>query len=390
MEMVSWLFWVGPLYVSWMIEFVFRAVSMVIFGIKYGTTFRILINFLCLLMLIGFLCFVYAYRLFAFWAEGVQIVPQIPQFPFILGNISSRSHLAVKFADFYQKFKTKHRPIVGMVVLLKPVILITDLKLARSILSSENFKYFQDRGMYQNEKDDLLSAVLGSIDHDEWKKLRPKLAAAFTPAKIKRMFCIMKKVAEEFQNKLSETVGNENKVEVRGLFSGFATEIIGTAIGIPCKSPEFQRMKEKAMQPVLKYPLNIFATMYPDVARFFSVQKHSKDVSDYFIGVLKQTIEYRVNNNEHQDDFLQFLIDDFDLTTNQIVALSFDFLSAGYSDLTSTLSYCVHELSLPENQGIQKDARDEIDLILQRHDGKLTNAALNEMVLCKLIIKGKF
>lgn len=155
-------------------------------------------------------------------------MPYVPvNFPYIFGNVSSDSHLAERFADFYKNFGTEQCPIVGMVLLLEPVVLIRDLKFARSVLSSENFAYFQDRGMYQNARDDPLSTVLGSIAYTEWETLRPKLTRAFTPAKIKHMFSIMKAVGDEFVKGLNEIIEVENQVEIRCLFSRFATEIIG-------------------------------------------------------------------------------------------------------------------------------------------------------------------
>lgn len=160
------------------------------------------------------------------------------------------------------------------------------------------------------------------------------------------------------------------------------------AIGIQCNTPEFQKMKQQAMQSYLQFPLNIFTAVYPNVARFFGIRKHAKEVCDFFIDVIEQTIESRAQNNEKRNDFLQLLMGYSDLTTNQIAALAFDFLSAGYSDSTSTLSYCLYELSLPENKNVQKNARKEIESVLEQHGGKITYAALLKMTYCKLIIKG--
>lgn len=160
-----------------------------------------------------------------------------------------------------------------------------------------------------------------------------------------------------------------------------------TAIGIQCNTPEFQKIKQQAMQPYLQFPLNIFTAVYPNVARFFGVRKHAKEVSDFFFGVINQTMQSRANNNEIRNDFLQMLMDS-DLTTNLIAALAFDFLSAGYSDATSTLSYCLYELSLPKNENVQKKARKEIKTVLEQHGGEITYAALGEMTYCKSVIKG--
>lgn len=139
------------------------------------------------------------------------------------------------------------------------------------------------------------------------------------------------------------------------------------------------------MQPYLSFPLNNFTIMYPDQANRLGIRKHSKEVEDFFIDVVEQTIQFRLARNENRNDFLQLLMD-AELTTNEIAALSFDFLSAGYSDSTSILSYCIYELSM--NADIQVKARKEIESVLEKYKGELTHDAVNEMDYCKLVIKG--
>lgn len=213
---------IGLFYVCWIIGIAFQAMSVLIFGNKFGFAFRIFVGFLCISLPSASLSM---YRLFVFWKlKGIPFVPVI--FPYIFGNVSSDNHLAERFADFYKNFGSEQCPIIGIVMLLEPVVLVRDLKLARSVLS-ENFTHFHDRGMYQNARDDRLSTVLGSVSYDNWKTLRPKLTPAFTSAKIKRMFSIMKTVGDAFVLGLNSTIGIENQVEVRCFFSRFATEIIG-------------------------------------------------------------------------------------------------------------------------------------------------------------------
>lgn len=166
------------------------------------------------------------------------------------------------------------------------------------------------------------------------------------------------------------------------------------AIGIQCDSPEFQKITAKAMQPYLQFPVNILTFTNPNLSRHLGIRKHSKEVTDFIVSVVEKTIESRMKHDEHRDDFLQLLIDS-ELTTNEIAALAFDFLSAGYADSTSTLSYCLYELALPENIEIQKKARKEIESVLkqhdeEQHDEELTHDKLNRMVYCKSIIKGNF
>lgn len=149
-------------------------------------------------------------------------------------------------------------------------------------------------------------------------------------------------------------------------------------------------MAQKAMQPHLRFPWNILTNSYPKLARFLRMRKHSKEVSDFFVNVVQQTIQFRAENDENRMDYMQLLIDS-GLASNQIAALAFDFLSAGYADSTSTLSYCLYELALPENKNIQDKARHEIESVLDlEENGELTYGVLQKMVYCAQIIDGNF
>lgn len=345
------------------------------------------------LILFGLFCLCLCWfltRRFSYWSR--QNVPFVPlKSPYIYGNISNENHQAIQFADFYKSYRKENYPIMGIYTMfLKPLLLIVDLQLIRQILIGD-FEHFQDRGIFSNEKDDPISAILGTMDHDKWKPIRSKLTRAFTRAKIREMFPIMKKVGDELVDGLKKTVETKNQVEIRGLFGLFTADVIGfIAIGIECKCLKIksllQEMVQKAMQPHSKFRCNLLKSAHPKLASFLGMRKHSKDVSDFFVDIIKESIQYRKEKNEHRSDFLQLLIDS-GLTTNQMSAFAFDFLSAGYSDITSIISYCLYELSM--NEKIQTEARSEIQRILKEH-GELTHEVLDKMVYCKSIINGNF
>lgn len=314
-------------------------------------------------------------------------IPFIPmKFPYIFGNISSNKHKALQFADFCNDHP--EHPIFGIFVFFQPALIVTSLPIIKDILN-KSFDHFQNRGMYHN---DPLSAILGSLDHDDWQPLRKQISPAFTPAKIKNMFEIVKTVGEKLEKGLSETISSANQVEIRDLFGRFTTDVIGSvAIGIECNTlnskNELRDMAKKAMQTRLTFPRNILTETHPSIARFFNVRKHSKEVTDFFLNIVKESVEFRQQSGEKRNDYLQLLIE-AKLPIEQTAALAFDFLSAGYADSTSTLAYCLYELSLPQNQHIQREARREIQSVLEDDDGELTYEGLKKMVYCKQIIDG--
>ncbi|XP_055314194.1 probable cytochrome P450 6a20 [Sitodiplosis mosellana] len=342
-------------------------------------------------ILFGLLCVFLALR-YSYWRR--HNIPFVPlKFPYIFGNVTKEKHQALQFTDFYKSHRSRahdmNRPIIGVYMFLDPSVLIVDLELMRSILT-ENFAHFQNRGMFYNDRDDPLSAILGTLNHEKWRPLRTKLTPAFTPSKIKDMFPIMKTVGDELVKGLNEIIAIDNQVEIRKLFSRFTTDVIGkVAIGIQCntlnRSTQLREMAKKAMEPYLKFPWNHLTIAHPDLARFLGIRKHSKEVSDFFVNVVEQTIQYRMENDERRNDYMQLLIDS-GLSTKEIAALAFDLLSAGYADSTSTLAYCLYELALPNNKHIQHKARKEIQSVLGEHNGQLTYEVLNKMIYCRQII----
>lgn len=63
------------------------------------------------------------------------------------------------------------------------------------------------------------------------------------------------------------------------------------------------------------------------------------------------------------------------------------FFVAGFETSASTMSFCLYEISL--NTDVQSKMREEVDEILQKHNGKLNYQALQEMNYMEAVINGK-
>lgn len=298
---------------------------------------------------------------------------------------SKKKQLAMQLSDVYKK--NPEHPIVGVILFFKPALVIRDLTIVKMILS-ENFDHFQNRGLFHNEKDDSLSAILGTVDHEQWKPLRKSLAPAFIHAKMKNMFPQIKNMCDELVENLNGIVGdNEEKtIEILETFSIFTTDaIVDVAFGNHSNDSvaQMRQMIKKAKQPYLTYPFNRLVVAFPSFARFIGMRKHSKEVTDFFENYVSDIVNYRMENQIRHADFMQSMIDKR-LGIPRIAAVSFDLLSAGYADSTSTLAYILYELSL--NKNIQNKARDEVHAL---KDAEFTYDILRKMPYCRQIIKGK-
>ena len=75
------------------------------------------------------------------------------------------------------------------------------------------------------------------------------------------------------------------------------------------------------------------------------------------------------------------------MTLEEITGHMFAFFEAGYDTTALTTGYCLYELSV--QQGIQEKLRDEIDSVLDRHNGKLSYESIHQMSYLEQVINGE-
>ena len=72
---------------------------------------------------------------------------------------------------------------------------------------------------------------------------------------------------------------------------------------------------------------------------------------------------------------------------NSLAAQAFFFFAAGFETSSTTMTFCLYELSL--HQDIQDRLRQEIDVVLQKHGGKITYEGIQEMEYLDKVVSGK-
>lgn len=164
---------------------------------------------------------------------------------------------------------------------------------------------------------DPLSAHLFNIDNPKWRILRTKLTPTFTSGKMKMMFGTVCDVGE----KLVKTIGVEsaaaenNVIEIKDIAARFTTDVIGScAFGLETSAlenpkSEFRVYGRKLFdEPKYKPWIVQLVVLFKDIARKLRVTFFHKEVTDFFMKVVKDTVEYREKNNVHRNDFMHLLI----------------------------------------------------------------------------------
>lgn len=263
-----------------------------------------------------------------------------PVFP--LGNLKGAGkefHLAYRVSEYYNKFKGKAQAF-GMYFSFNPVIFITDLEIVKHVMVRD-FDAFRNRGLYHNKRDDPLACHLFTIEDAEWKNMRQKLTPTFTSGKMKTMFDTIVTVSVLMIEKLQENKNSE-AVEVKEALAEFTTDVIGNvAFGLEMNSianPDalFRKMGKKIFKQDSNIQQKVFLmTSFPKLALKLRMRFIPEDVSDFFLKTIKETVDYRHNNNIERNDVMDLLIKiknkegSEGITFEELAAQCFIFFAAG-------------------------------------------------------------
>lgn len=354
--------------------------------------------FLSLIVIFG-LVYLFVKQKYSYWKNlGVPYVE--PDFPFgSLKGVGKDHHQSVIMTKLYHALKSLGTPIVGMYFFLSPVVLVTSLDFVKTILIKDSWNFI-DRGQYFNEEDDPLSAHMFNVDNPKWKILRAKLSPTFTSGKMKMMFNTVRDVGEKFVTTLGNEAGSalNNEVEIKDIAARYTTDVIGScAFGLDMSSLEdpksiFRAHGKKLFDdPKHSAAFIQLCLMFKGLAKKMHVTLFHKDSTDFFLGIVKETIEYRDKNNVQRNDFMHLLMQLMktgsldgesdsiggNLTVEQVASQAFMFFLAGFETSSTAMCYTLYELS--QNQDVQEKARNEVRKVLSQHDGLFSYDAMMDM-----------
>lgn len=180
--------------------------------------------------------------------------------------------------------------------------------------------------------------------------MRAKLSPTFTSGKMKLMFDTLVRISDDMINHLN---GNKKSVEIemKDILARFTTDVIGNvAFGLDLDSmsnPDsiFRKMGRKVFDTAPLQTMKILLlTTFRKVATRFGFMATNKEVSEFFLSSIRETVDYREKNNIKRNDFLSLLLqiknhgkisDDVGeaiggLTVEELAAQSFLFFIAGF------------------------------------------------------------
>uniref|UniRef100_A0A672IWX2 unspecific monooxygenase n=1 Tax=Salarias fasciatus TaxID=181472 RepID=A0A672IWX2_SALFA len=120
----------------------------------------------------------------------------------------------------------KYGRVFGLYEFRKPMLVVTDPDMLKTILVKECFTYFTNRrNFYLNGE--LYDAV-NIAEDDQWRRIRHVLSPSFTSGRIKEMFNIMKNYSRKLTESLRSKVHNNEVVTIRDLAGAYSMDVMAS------------------------------------------------------------------------------------------------------------------------------------------------------------------
>ncbi|XP_076760043.1 cytochrome P450 6a2-like [Xylocopa sonorina] len=345
------------------------------------------------------LCF-YLYTKFTYWKRhGIPTAKGY--YPFVghmLPVLMARKHAFDVITQ--ASIDNKDRSMVGFYKGFKPVLIVRETELIKSVLQS-NFSSFHENGLkIEPEVDPLLAKNPFFTYGEAWIAGRKRLTYAFSNTRLKILFASITNVLKKFDNFLERRLRSNNRyeVELKYLFSKFTAEVVANA-GIGVEGFCFEE-KEHAVSfdkigdsifkpPFIQGVLSQLIILFPGVNKLCKFPFVQKDIDQFFRKIVTENLEIRRKETTPRNDFLQLMLDleksGEALDIEATAAYVFSFFMDGYETSSATLNLTGHLLAA--NPAVQEKLRNEVKSTIEKHGGELTYEALKEMTYMDQVLK---
>lgn len=354
----------------------------------------------CFTLVIGALVLLtlYLIKKYTYWKRrGIPTVRGIVPF---VGNILPVLTMKYNLFDYNTKLYNdyKNYSMVGYYKLLKPVLLIRDPELVKTVVQS-NFSNFHDTGIaVRPELDPLLSRDPFFSSGETWSRSRKRLTYAFSNAKLKVLYGAVNEVCKKFEDYLGRLTDNEKReIELKQLFSKFSGEVAANA-GFGLEGLCFQ--EKKTPEAFDAIPQSVFQVSFfrglinnlvfiPEIKNLLRLRLLPRQFDQLFRNIVKETLEARRKDPTPRNDYLQLMMD-LSKSSNQpvdeedIISGGLSFYVNGFETSSNTLSFVSYHLAT--HPDVQEKLRQEITSKIAKYEGVLTFEALKEMTYMEQVI----
>ncbi|KOB70741.1 Uncharacterized protein OBRU01_14866 [Operophtera brumata] len=294
------------------------------------------------------------------------------------------------FDDIYKEYANE--PAVALGSFLTPALYVKDPVNVNHVLQAD-FHNFNHRGIAFIEDDKLAQNVL-MLYGPKWKLVRQSLTPLFTTAKLKNMYYIMDKSAQDFVQflKMKPEDIQSDGFQICNAFccAAITASVFGIGRNSTFDSP-FIPFVQEALHPTFWKNIK-FALASLDASLFKTLRLSLFSVhEDWFIEAIKQVIRQREKENVKKNDFADLCVSlqkkgtmkdpetgyELEPTDELLAAQAFFFFLAGLEPSASAMFSTIIEVG--RHPEILQRVHEEIDETFEKYNGLLTYDAIMEM-----------
>ncbi|XP_043253414.1 cytochrome P450 6j1-like isoform X1 [Colletes gigas] len=342
----------------------------------------------------------YLINKYSYWKK--HGIPVAKGFIPLLGHLLPVITLKCSMSEWIRKMynDSKNCSMVGFYKLTKPVLMVREPQLTKTILQTNFGSFHQNGWAIDPELDPLLSKNPFFCYGDMWSFGRKRITYAFSSMRLKVLFEALNGVCKKLEDFLERRLKSNNtyEVELKSLFSRFTGEVVANA-GFGMEGfcfedkphPEsFDRIGTSILEPTLLNAIaNTIIFFVPSLSKILRISFLPKRVDKWIRRVVSENLELRLKSATPRNDFLQVMINlekaEGEALDEEVLASdSLSFFLDGFETSSITLSFVVYQLAA--HQDVQQRLREEVLSIIAKHDGTLTYDALKEMTYMDQVI----
>uniref|UniRef100_A0A1B6L3I1 Cytochrome P450 n=1 Tax=Graphocephala atropunctata TaxID=36148 RepID=A0A1B6L3I1_9HEMI len=360
------------------------------------------------------LFYLYFVKDYGYWeSKNIVHIPAVFPFGSMVKPVMGKCFWGKALDEAYKEYPDQR--YVGLFYVRKPMLIIRDPDIVREVIVKD-FHYFMDHMGIDTHPKDYMMCHLSSMKGQEWKELRTKLTPAYTTAKVKSMFYIIKRSNDMLTKVVDQSVEINRAVDVKDILSRYSIDVIANcAFGLEIdsllnKDSKFYEAGVESLKVDFAVLFKIFVyAAFPIFSKvhFFDFQRSK--IRDFITGVVRSTIEYREKHKVSRLDFLDQLIKlrqnqsilergekpetcpshlgsckKEGLTIEEIAAETYLFFTSAYETTSTTIMFCLYELAC--NDKIQEKLYCEVEEVLDRYGGDISYQAMQEMTYMDQVI----
>lgn len=325
---------------------------------------------------------------YSYWErQGIVSPPVNYFFGNLRDSVTFRKNIGQIYNGLYKEYDGYD--FIGFYKFNQPSILVRSPELVKKIFT-QDFEHFHSNDISIGEHDEISSRNPFLQTGSKWKKTRSQITPAFTAGKLKFMVPYTINASGNMVNHIKANMSNPGGFETRNLFFKYTSDNVATvAFGLEVNSyddtkAEFMQMGSNVFDVKLTTAIKLLViTSFPKLAKLLDLHFIPKFVSNYYREVIAQALKYRKESSIERNDFLNQMADIRDKLGEDefgfidIVAHSTQFIVNGMETSAATMGIMFYFMA--KHLDVQQKAREEIQKVLQKHNGEISYDSMKDM-----------